>query len=133
MGAGGGWVKIDSAEMSKQELADGESLEFSWRVSHTKEAGYVTDVGLFVGSEEAIMADAPDTSRLFNRAVTGNIQNDASDSKVTCTRKGSSLSCGGPFYDLPQGEAQLTFRTCASYVLSTEEACDYRSFSLTLP
>jgi hypothetical protein len=132
-GPEGAWVKIDSAQISKEDLADGESMDFSWHISHTKESGYVTEVGLFVGSEEAIMANAPDTQRLFDRAVTGNIQNDASASTVSCTRKGNALGCGGGYYDLPANEAQLTFRACASYVLSTEESCDYRAFMLTLP
>src|SRR3954471_809002 len=91
-GEGGAWVTIDSAQVSKDALADGESLDFSWRVSHTKESGYVTEVGLYVGSREAIMADAPDTLRLFDRAVTGNIQNNASESTVSCMRRGGSLS-----------------------------------------
>jgi hypothetical protein len=131
--AAGAWVTIDSAEISKQALADGESLDFSWRVSYTNDLGYVTDVGLYVGSKEAIAANAPDTSRLFNRAVTGNIKNDASESTVSCTRRGGSLSCGGAYYDLPANEAPLTFRACAGYVLSSEEVCDYRSFTISLP
>jgi len=126
-------VKIESATMSKQELADGESLDFSWRVSHTTESGYVTQVGLFVGSEESITANAPDSSRLFERAATGNIENDASESTVSCKRSGSTLGCGGGYYDLPADEAQLTFRACAFLVLSSEEECDYRAFTLALP
>lgn len=129
----GAWVTIDSAVMSKTSLADGESLDFSWRVSYTKDSGYVTDVGLFVGSEKAITHDPSDRLRLFSRAVTGNIQNDAAESTITCDRHGSLLSCGGAGRDLPQDEAHLTFRVCTSYVLDTDETCDYRSFKLELP
>jgi hypothetical protein len=119
--------------MTKDVLADGESLDFSWHVSHTKDSGYVTEVGLYVGSKEAITANPSDNSRLFDRAVTGNIQNNASESTVNCVRRGGSLGCGGAYYDLPVNEAQLTFRACASYVLSSEEVCDYRSFTIALP
>src|SRR3954471_23691705 len=99
-GEGGAWVTIDSAQVSKDQLAEGESLDFSWRVSHTKESGYVTQVGLFVGSEEAIRADAPDTLRLFDRSATGNIDNNVSGATVSCKRNGNSLGCGGASYDL---------------------------------
>lgn len=132
-GTEGAWVTIDSAKLSKKELADGESLEFSWKVLHTKESGYVTEVALFVGSEKAVAADASDTSRLFSRAVTGSIKNDASQSTVSCTRQDNTLSCGGVSRDLPEKKTQLTFRACASYVLDSEETCDYRSFELALP
>lgn len=128
----GAWVTIDSAVISKTRLADGESLDFSWRVSYTKDSGYVTTVGLFVGSEKAITQDASDRLRLFSRAVTGNIQNDAAESTITCDRQGSLLSCGGAGRDLPADEAHLTFRACTSYVLDTEETCEYRSFKIAL-
>jgi hypothetical protein len=127
-------LHIDAASVSTTTVADGDSFEFSWKVSHTKQTGYVTQVGLYVGSEgELATASERDRRALFSRAVTAGVQNDAAESTISCIRSGSALSCGGSTHDAPAGEAELTFRACTSYVLSSEETCEFRAFTLSLP
>lgn len=127
-------LHIDKATVSQTSVADGDMFDFSWKVSYTKQSGYVTTVGLYVGTESDLATSSErDRRSLFTRAVTGNIQNDAGESTIECTRTAAALSCGGSNHDLPAGEAELTFRACTSYVLSSEETCEFRAFTLTVP
>ena len=78
-------------------------------------------------------ASERDSRKLLSRAVTGSVQNDAAESSISCERTGKRLNCGsGSHGELPS-EVELTFRACTSYVLSTEDTCEFRAFTLSLP
>jgi hypothetical protein len=127
-------LHIHEASLSATTVNDGDTFEFSWKVSHTKKQGYVTQVGLYVGSESDLATGTDrDRRALFSRAVTGGIQNDAAEATITCSRSGNRLSCEGALREAPAGEAVLTLRACTGYVLSDEEECEFRAFTLSLP
>jgi hypothetical protein len=127
-------VRIESLSTSTTTLDDAASFDISWDVSHTEAAGYVTDVGLYVGtSADLETASERDRRALFKLATTHGVPDRTSKGSMTCTRNAAQLSCGGGRHELAAGEQELTFRACNSYVLDTAEVCETRAIVLALP
>lgn len=127
-------LRIDSLTVAPTEVADGESFEVSWKVSHTSRAGYVTEMGLFLGTPDDLVDGERDSRRFFDVATTAGAPNGADNSHITCTRTGTRVQCGSTdgSRDIA-GVTDFTFRACTSYVLSTEEVCETRAVALTFP
>lgn len=131
-------VSIEAFSISPTAVADGESFEVTWSVAHTSSAGYFTQMGLYMGGEAGLdTADARDSRSLFSVAATAGAPNDPSSSSMTCTRTGVVLKCdttGGGSRSVTAGEeTQVTFRACNSYVLDSEEVCDFESLAMSFP
>jgi len=124
-------LKIEALSATPAMVADGESFEINWKVSHPTKTGYVTEIGLFLGHEADLSSSSgPDSRRLFNLAITAGVANGADESSMTCKRTGTILQCtglGGPNggRDINLGP-DMTFRACSSYVLSTDATCEMR-------
>jgi hypothetical protein len=128
-------LSIVSLSATPTSVGDGESFEVAWKVSHTAKVGYVTEMGLFVGSADGLDdGSESDSRRLFNVATTAGAPNSADDSSITCTRTGTIVKCGetNGGRDVA-GVSDFTFRACTSYVLSEDEVCETRAVSLTFP
>ena len=127
-------LHIDSLSAAPGTVADGESFEVTWKVSHTNKTGYVTTMGLYVGTADELVDGQRDSRRLFDQAITAGVANGADNSSITCTRRGTIVKCGetNGGRDIA-GVTDFTFRACSSYVLSSEEACETRPVSLTFP
>lgn len=128
-------LSIDELSVTPTEVADGASFEVKWRVSHTSKSGYVTEMGLFLGTPaELVEGSERDLRRLFDVATTAGAPNGADDSSISCKRTGERVQCGKTdgSRDIT-GVTDFTFRACTSYVLSTEEVCETRAVPLTFP
>ncbi|MES1184071.1 MAG: hypothetical protein ABUL60_09655 [Myxococcales bacterium] len=128
-------LSIVSLSATPTSVADGESFEVAWKVSHTTKVGYVTEMGLFLGTEDGLDDGAErDSRRLFDVATTAGAPNSADDSSITCTRTGTIVKCGetNGGRDVA-GVSDFTFRACTSYVLSQDDVCETRAVSLTFP
>jgi hypothetical protein len=131
-------VSIEAFSVSPTTVADGESFEVTWSVKHTSSAGYFTQMGLYMGEEAGLdTADERDARALFSVAATAGAPSDPSSSSMTCTRTGNNLKCDTPGSGsrtvTAGAEMQVTFRACNSYVLDTEEVCDFESVALSFP
>lgn len=131
-------VSIEAFSISPTTVADGESFEVTWSVKHTSSAGYFTQMGLYMGGEAGLdTADERDSRALFSVAATAGAPSDPSSSSMTCTRTGNNLKCdtpGSSTRSVTAGEeTQVTFRACNSYVLDSEEVCDFESVALAFP
>ncbi|HEX2877218.1 MAG TPA: hypothetical protein VHP33_38475 [Polyangiaceae bacterium] len=131
---GDGSLSIDALSVTPEAVADGESFEVTWKVSHTNKTGYVTEMGLYVGTADELVDGQRDSRRLFDEATTAGVANGADNRSITCTRTGTIVKCGetNGGRDIA-GETAFTFRACTSYVLSTDEVCETRAVSLTFP
>lgn len=127
-------LNIDSLSVTPETVADGESFEVTWKVSHTNKTGYVTTMGLYVGTADELVDGQRDSRRLFDQAITAGVANGADDSSITCTRKGTIVKCGetNGGRDIA-GISDFTFRACSSYVLSSDDVCETQAVSLTFP
>jgi len=128
-------LSIDELSTTATEIGDGESFEVSWKVSHTTKPGYVTVMGLFVGTPDDLAEGSErDSRRLFDVATTAGAPHGAGNSSIMCTRTGTRLQCGTTdgSRDIA-GVTDFTFRACTSYVLSGEEVCETRAVPLTFP
>lgn len=131
---GDGSLSIDELLVTPGTVADGESFEVTWKVSHTTKTGYVTEMGLFVGTPDELVDGERDSRRFFNVAITAGAPNHADDSSITCTRTGTIVKCGETNGGRDIADAtDFTFRACTSYVLSTDEVCKTEAVSLTFP
>jgi hypothetical protein len=133
-GGGDASLSIDSLSVTPETVADGESFVVTWKVSHTNKTGYVTTMGLYVGTADELVDGQRDSRRLFDEAITAGVANGADNSSITCTRKGTIVKCGetNGGRDIA-GVTDFTFRACSSYVLSSEDVCETRAVSLTFP
>jgi hypothetical protein len=127
-------LSIDLLSVTPETVADGESFEVTWKVSHTNKTGYVTTMGLYVGTAEELVDGQRDSRRLFDEAITAGVANGADNSSITCTRKGTIVKCGetNGGRDIA-GETDFTFRACSSYVLNSKDVCETRPVLLTFP
>jgi hypothetical protein len=128
-------LSIDALSATPATVSDGESFDVTWKVSHTTKVGYVTEMGLFLGTPADLEDGSErDSRRLFNVATTAGAPNGAADSSITCTRTGNIVKCGetNGGRDVV-GITDFTFRACSSYVLSSEEVCETRAVSLSFP
>lgn len=129
-------VAVDSLSAEPESVNDGEKFDVAWQVSHTTAAGYVTEIGLYLGTPvDLATASGRDRRSLFVVAVTSGAPNDASSSSVSCTRTGTLVKCDGTSYSSRDisGVTDFTFRACNSYVLSDDEVCETRAVSLKFP
>lgn len=125
-------VSVDQFDLSSAELADGDSVDVSWSVSHTTTAGYVTNIALYLGGADGLDT-APTSRQLFDLAVTAGAPHDVSTSSQTCARTGTNLKCdSGSTRDIT-GVTEVTLRACTSYVLDTEETCETQTKALSFP
>jgi hypothetical protein len=133
-GSGDASLSIDALSVTPETVADGESFEVTWKVSHTNKTGYLTTMGLYVGTADELVDGQRDSRRLFDEAITAGVANGADDRSITCTRKGTIVQCGeeNGGRDIA-GVTDFTFRACSSYVLSSEDVCETRAVSLTFP
>jgi hypothetical protein len=128
-------LSIVALSATPASVADGESFEVTWKVSHTAKVGYVTEMGLFVGTADELQEGSDrDSRRLFNVATTAGAPNGADDSSITCTRTGTIVKCGetNGGRDIA-GVTDFTFRACTSYVLSENDVCETRAVPLAFP
>jgi hypothetical protein len=128
-------LSIVALSATPTSVGDGESFEVTWKVSHTTKVGYVTEMGLFVGTADGLEDGAErDSRRLFNVATTAGAPNGADDSSITCTRTGTIVKCGETNGGRNVADvSDFTFRACTSYVLSEDEVCDTRPVALAFP
>lgn len=129
-------VSIDSLSAEPESVKDGDKVDVTWQVSHTTTAGYVTEIGLYVGKpEDLATASGRDSRSLFSLAVTSGAPNDVSSSSMSCMRTGTNLKCDSTSSSSRDitGVTDFTFRACNSYVLSSDEACQTRPVTLQFP
>lgn len=129
-------VSIDSLSAEPETVNDGDTFDVAWQVSHTTTAGYVTEIGLYLGTPaDLATASGRDSRSLFVVSTTAGAPNDASASSVSCTRTGTSVKCNSTYFSSRdiKGVTDFTFRACNSYVLSSDEACETRAVTLHFP
>lgn len=133
-GGGDASLSIDSLSVTPEAVADGESFEVKWKVSHTNKTGWVTTMGLYVGTADELVDGQRDSRRLFDEAITAGVANGADDRSITCTRKGTIVKCGeeNGGRDIA-GVTDFTFRACSFYAIGTDEDCTTQAVSLSFP